>query len=125
MTTCVKTWSQALLKAKENKPEEYDLTEQDTTFVQDFLIAVRFGSGAIYDTYNRAREEWLPDPVYWTACVMAINQLSWHFYETGKMKLCEIFSDLYHQADNDFYDFYDSQSQSDRDARLYYYHMTD
>lgn len=100
-------------------------TLPDNTFHTDFALALMFGHNAVLETYDRVKKEWLSSPDYWTAAVVAINILSWQCYERNKQSECDLFSDLYYRARDDFYNYYASDSASDKLIRQYFFDITD
>lgn len=72
--------------------------KMQTTFVQDFAIAERFGEAAVRSTYKQAFEEWKDNYVYLTELVIALNWGIWRNYETNP-KLAEVYNELWEEAD--------------------------
>ena len=72
--------------------------KMQTTFVQDFMIAERFGEAAVRDTYKRAFKEWKDNYIYLTELVIALNWGIWRNYETNQ-KLAEVYNELWEEAD--------------------------
>ena len=72
--------------------------KMQTTFVEDFMIAERFGVDAIRDTYKRAFDEWKDDYVYLTELVIALNWGIWRNYET-RPEIAEVYNELWEKAD--------------------------
>lgn len=72
--------------------------EMQTTFLQDFAIADRFGPEAVKDTFKRAFNEWKNNYVYLTELVIALNLGIWKWYETNE-PLAWVYSDLWEKAD--------------------------
>jgi len=72
--------------------------KMQTTFVEDFVIAERFGEAAVRDTYKRAFDEWKDNYVYLTELVIALNWGIWRNYETNP-KLAEVYNELWEEAD--------------------------
>lgn len=73
--------------------------EMQTTFVEDFMIADKFGIPAVKDTFRRAFEGWKDNYVYLTELVIALNWGIWRHYETNP-KLAEVYNELWEKADN-------------------------
>lgn len=73
--------------------------KMQTTFVEDFMIADRFGASAVRDTYKRAFKEWKDDYVYLTELVIALNWGMWRAYEMGNHNLQEVYQELWAEAD--------------------------
>lgn len=101
-----------------------------TTFWMDFSIAEAFGNKAIYDTYNRAFEEWKSNTEYITELVMVLNWKIWFWYGLwGKEKdtemkerfydLSTIYDQLWKTTDEWCLD---NLKGADAD---YYFHVTD
>ena len=80
-----------------------------TTFIQDLLIAEKFGANAIKDTYNRVVKYWIHDVRYFTDFVMALNHLAWNSYEHGKQELSKLYSELYQKATDVAYETYKNE----------------
>jgi len=93
----------------------------NTTFMMDFKIACWSGKAAILDTFNRAAKEWIDNVEYFTQLVIALNHLSWFFYEHDRPNLSELFADLFYKAQDMFYAKY----ENDKDAMHYYFVLTD
>ena len=98
------------------------------TFASDFAIADWVsGKDGVMDTYKRVKESWLGNYKAFTEAVIAINMLSWAHYNlkqqgySGRDVFIELYSDLYHQAIQDFYERY----KNDRKKCDYFYQMTD
>ena len=72
-------------------------TEQ-TTLMNDFAIAERFGLEAVADTFKRAFDELKDDIKYLAELCLVTNTLCWHFYSKGNMKLSELYAGFYHQC---------------------------
>ena len=93
----------------------------ETTFVMDFKIACHFGKNAILDTFKRATSEWINNVEYYTQMVIALNRLSWFFYDNDRPALSELFAQLFYKAQDMFYEKY----ENDKDALHYYFVLTD
>lgn len=96
----------------------------ETTFFEDFKIAIPFGIKAIKDTYNRALYAVkMIDKDYkiFTELVMALNHLSWKMYDIGKDTLCDLFADLYYKAEEEFYKTFGENKEACR----FFYKITD
>ena len=97
-----------------------------TTFVNDFIIAVPFGEGAIKETFDRCVNGWKDDYKYFTDIAIATNALCWHYYGQSKSttdkarKLSELFGDLYYKSRAKFYELF-----KDKEAREYFFEETD
>ena len=98
------------------------------SFAADFAIADWMsGEEGVIDTYNRVKSEWLNNYKAFTEAVIAINMLSWARYQLKKQgyddrdSFIDLYSDLYYQATNDFYEKYDGNEE----ATSYFYRMTD
>jgi len=58
---------------------------ESTTFCQDLLIAERFGTAAIRDTYKRAFRDWRSHYKYLTELAMTLNHLlAMHYCKDGE-----------------------------------------
>jgi hypothetical protein len=73
--------------------------KMQTTFVEDFMIADRFGESGVRDTYKRAFEEWKDNYVYLTELVIALNWGIWRAYEVGNSTLQDVYHELWAEAD--------------------------
>lgn len=69
-----------------------------TTFMQDFIIAEKFGIKAITDTYKRALAEWKNDYKYLTELVMVLNWRSFQNYKVNNV-FSQLYAELYYAAD--------------------------
>ena len=86
-----------------------------STFVDDFLIADRYGIPAIKDTFKRAWDAWHTDPVYCAELVVTLNHAIWRYYKT-RPDFAEIYKNIWKEAHNkalsqfkgkDFQTYYD------------------
>ena len=98
--------------------------EKFTTFASDLAIAEcceEREQGAIRDTYNRAKNEWLSNVKYFTELVMALNIACWRWYEwEGETsEYGKLYSDLYYEARDLAMNTYEGE-----DAR-YFFDTTD
>ena len=98
---------------------EYENERVSTTFWQDFSIAEKFGIIAVKDTYKRAFTEWKNSYKYLTELVMVLNHKAWLHYGNGNTGLSELYSDLYHDA-NDW-----AYANLTGDELDFYFHVTD
>ena len=73
--------------------------EMQSTFFQDFTIAECFGAPAIYDTYQRAFNEWKDDYVYLTELVVTLNWKIWEHYGKGNEGIARLYNNLWAEAD--------------------------
>ena len=78
-------------------PEESGY-EPKTTFWMDFSIADPFGPSAVRDTFNRAFTEWRENGEYLTELALVLNHKAWAWHGRDDA-LCQLYSDLYEQAD--------------------------
>lgn len=72
--------------------------EMQTTFMQDFDVADRFGIAAIKDTYRRAFKEWKDNYVYLTELVIALNWGIWKWYGRND-SVATVYQELWEKAD--------------------------
>ncbi len=98
------------------------------TFAGDFAIADWMeGKTGVLETYNRVKKEWLNNYKAFTDAAVAINMLAWAHYNLkkqgyeGRDIFIELYSNLYHQAVQDFYEQY----EGDEKATSYFFQMTD
>lgn len=70
-----------------------------STFIDDFLIADKFGIPAVKDTFNRAWESWHEDPVYCAELVVTLNHAIWRYYQTNEA-LAKVYNTLWEKAHN-------------------------
>lgn len=89
-----------------------------TTFWDDFSIAEGFGHGAVYETYNRAFQEWKHDYKYLTELVMVLNWKIWQHYERNE-PLAGLYNTLWERADQY------AMENLKGDELTYYYQTTD
>ena len=77
---------------------DYDLI---STFWDDFSIADRFGSKAIKDTYNRAKNGWKHDYKMMTELTLILNHKIWQHYDNGNgnQELAALYNDLWEDCD--------------------------
>ena len=73
--------------------------EMQTTFVQDFAIADKFGLDAIRETFDRAFGEWKSNYVYLTELVITLNLAIWHYYSNNDA-YARLYNELWQIADN-------------------------
>lgn len=110
-----------MLTEKSNERTLDPTNPPETTFFMDFKIACHFGKNAILDTFKRATEEWLCNVEYFTQLVIALNRLSWFFYDHDRPALSELFAELFYKAQDMFYEQY----ENDKAACRYYFELTD
>lgn len=67
-------------------------------FMQDFLIAERFGVEAVKDTYKRAFAEWKDNVEYFASLVLTLNHRIWALYKTNDA-MARVYNDLWMKAD--------------------------
>lgn len=98
------------------------------TFVSDFArMDWMLGKKGVLDTYELMKQGWLNNYKAFTEVVMAANMMSWAHYQLkkqgieGRDPFIELYSDLYHQAVNDFYEKY----EGDEEICNYFFQMTD
>ena len=72
--------------------------EMQTTFMEDFAIAERFGIDAIKDTFKRAFKAWKNDYVYLTELVITLNYGIWRWYQKNE-EVARVYNDLWERAD--------------------------
>lgn len=89
-----------------------------TTFMEDFMIADKFGIDAIKDTYKRAFKEWKSNKEYLTELTVVMNLQCWRWYEKND-QYCKLYSDLYYQT-SDY-----ARDKLKGDDLKYFYDVTD
>ena len=72
--------------------------ELQTTFLEDFSIADRFGLAAVLDTFNRAFREWKVDYKFLTELTLVLNHKIWQYYE-NRPDMAVLYNTLLEQAD--------------------------
>ena len=70
-----------------------------TTFWEDFVIAERFGTKAIKDTYKVAFDSWKGDYEYLTELVMVLNHKIWRWYQINDT-YARLYDTLWRKADH-------------------------
>ncbi len=108
---------------KNNYPQEMNYT-----FAQDFAIADWMtGEQGVLETYNKVKDEWLRNYKALTEAVVSINMLAWAHDQLkrqgfdGRDKFIKLYSELYHQGVQDFYEKY----EGDKEKCQYFFEMTD
>ncbi len=108
---------------KNNYPQEMNYT-----FAQDFAIADWMtGEQGVLETYSKVKEEWLRNYKAFTEAVVSINMLAWAHDQLkrqgfdGRDKFIKLYSELYHQGVQDFYEKY----EGDKEKCQYFFEMTD
>lgn len=98
------------------------------TFISDFArMDWLKGEQGVRDTYKLVKKEWLNNYKAFTEVVMAVNMLAWAHYQLkeqgyeGRDPFIELYSNLYHQAVEDFYAKY----EGDEEKCYYFFQMTD
>lgn len=83
------------LQTKKGKKMDFDYKG----FMQDFMIADRFGEAAVRDTYRRAFKEWKNDVEYYASFVMTLNHRLWMWYERKNDRMAKLYDELWRKAD--------------------------
>lgn len=96
-----------------------------TTFYGDLTIAEQYGPDAVKETYNKVCKEWIGNYKYFTEFVMCLNHKAWAHCDEGNTELSRLYSDLYYDAEDLFYDYYDGNSPENEEARNYHFDITD
>ena len=97
-----------------------------STFFADLSIAEYVeGLNGVRDTYNRVVKEWLSDYKMFSELVISINWKSWEWAARGCSELGQLYSDLYYDARDKFYERYDGTHEGDKDATRYFFEVTD
>ncbi len=98
------------------------------SFAQDFAQADWMsGKNGVIETYGRVKKEWLSNYKAFTEVAIALNMLAWAHNQLRKQGFenrdifIELYSDMYYQARNDFYQKYDDNEE----AKRYFFEMTD
>lgn len=104
------------------------MIKPEYTFAMDFAVADWMeGIAGVLKTYNKVKAEWLSNYKAFTEVVIAVNMLSWAHNQLkkqgfeGRDPFIELYSNLYHQSVNDFYDKYTDNEE----ATSYFFRMTD
>lgn len=92
-----------------------------STFFSDLSIAEWMGIASVKDTYNNVVKSWLNDYKMFTEFVICLNWKSWEWAGRGYDELGQLYSDLYYQARDKFYEHYDGNQT----ACDYFFQMTD
>ena len=69
-----------------------------TTFYTDFSIADKFGTKAIFETYQTAFREWKHDYKYLTELAMVLNWKIWRWYEKND-EYTKVYDKLWRELD--------------------------
>jgi len=96
-----------------------------TTFYSDLSIAEWYNPDSIKKTYETVCKEWINDYKYFTEFVMCLNLKAWEHDARGNNNLSSLYSDLYYQAMDLFYDHYKGNDKTDKEARDYFFNTTD
>ena len=103
-------------------------SEMKYTFTADFArIDWLMGIKGVLDTYELVKQGWLDNYKAFTEAVVSINMMSWAHYQlkkqgfAGRDTFIKLYSELYHQASNDFYKKY----KGNEEATDYFFRMTD
>lgn len=97
------------------------------TYINDFAIADWLNKDAVEDTYKRALKEVKKDYKVFTEFIISLNLLSWANDKLkeqgieGREKYIELYSDLYYEARDTFYDVF----KDNQEAINYMYDLTD
>lgn len=108
---------------KNNYPSEMKYTFSADFARMDWLMGIK----GVLDTYELIKKGWLDNYKAFTEAVVSINMLAWAHYQLkqqgydGRDTFIELYTDLYHQATNDFYEYY----KDNEEARCYFFQMTD
>lgn len=103
-------------------------SEMKYTFTADFArIDWLMGIKGVLETYELVKQGWLDNYKAFTEAVVSINMMSWAHYQlkrqgfAGRDTFIKLYSELYHQASNDFYEKY----KGNEEATDYFFRMTD
>jgi hypothetical protein len=97
------------------------------TFCADFAIADWYGEKDLKESYNRIKKSWISDYKAFTEVAISLNTLSWANDQLmkqgidGREKYIELYSELWYQAKDDFYEKYSGNDE----ACDYFFNMTD
>ena len=112
----------------ENWCKKFYPLELKYTFCHDFAIADWVsGVSGVKETYQRVKKSWLSDYKAFTEVVVSLNLLAWahnQLMEQGiedREQFVQLYSDLYHQATNDFYE----KHGKNQEACDHFFNMTD
>ena len=92
-----------------------------STFYSDLSIAEWFGLNNVRDTYKNVVKSWLNNYKMFTEFVLCLNWKSWEWNARGYDELCQLYVELYEQAQDLFYEHY----KGNKEAQHYYFEVTD
>jgi len=88
-----------------------------TSFYSDLSIAEWYGKKSVKETYDTVCEHWIDDYIYFTEFVMCLNYKAWEHSYRGNIKLSELYSELYYNAEDLFYEHYKGDDPKSVEAR--------
>lgn len=111
---------------EKNLREDY---ERKTTFTNDFSLAEwcvpMEGMKAIADTFRNVLKSWRDDVVFFAELILVLNLKSWEHHARGNQKWSSLYSDLYYQVRNLYFDWFDDSHPKHDEAMQYYYDYID
>lgn len=96
-----------------------------TTFYIDLSVAEFFGDDPVMETYDKICKDWIGDYKYFTEFVMCLNYKAWEHNDRHNYKLSSLYSELYYEARDLFYDHYNGDDPKSEEARDYFFETTD
>ncbi len=99
---------------------------RQTTFYSDLSIAEWYGKKSVKETYDAICKSWINDYVYFTEFVICLNYKAWeHSDRCNNVELSELYSELYYNAEDLFFEHYKGDDPKNVEARKYFYETTD
>lgn len=92
-----------------------------TTFFSDLSMAEWCGLDNVREFFNDVCESWIGDYKYFTELVLCLNIKCWEWYGRKYDELSQLYVELYEQARDKFYDYYEGNDE----ATSYYFEVTD
>lgn len=78
--------------------QDVQAKRESTTFLQDFLIAERFGMAGVKETFRTAFRNWKDNCKYLVELTVVLNKLCWYANERGKSELSWWYADRYYEC---------------------------
>lgn len=111
---------------EKNLREDY---ERKTTFTNDFSLAEwcvpMEGMKAISDTFKNVLKSWCNDVAFFAELILVLNLKSLEHHARGNQKWSSLYSDLYYQVRNLYFDWFDDSHPKHNEAMQYYYDYID
>lgn len=92
--------------AKEKTAEKKGGENPYKGFMQDFMIADKYGEASVRNTYKRAFDEWKDSVEYFASLVCTLNHQIWNHYEAGNEPLARVYNELWKTADEFAYEHF-------------------